>query len=59
MLQEKLDQPVSAPPSPRDMNNGDTAANLSEHIQGLRSEVNRLRNNLSASQAERKLHIWG
>lgn len=35
-LQIKLDQPVSDPASPRDMSNGDTAKNLSSHIQTLR-----------------------
>lgn len=52
MLQIKLDQPVSDPASPRDINNGDTASNLSAHIQTLRSEVARLRSNLAASQQE-------
>jgi len=38
----------------RDINisNGDTASNLSSHIQTLRSEVARLRNNLAAAQQE-------
>ncbi|XP_013417577.1 coiled-coil domain-containing protein 6 [Lingula anatina] len=52
MLQQKLDQPVSSPPSPRDINNGDTAANLTQHINRLRSEVSRLRNQLVTAQAE-------
>jgi len=52
MLQIKLDQPVSDPTSPRDMNNGDTASNLSTHIQTLRSEVARLRTQLLSSQQE-------
>lgn len=52
-LQIKLDQPVSDPTTPRDItNNGDTATNLSAHIQTLRSEVLRLRANLSAAQKE-------
>ena len=55
MLQEKLDQPVSEPPSPNSINNGDTASNLTEHINHLREEVQRLRNQLSAAQAEREL----
>jgi coiled-coil domain-containing protein 6 len=54
MLQIKLDQPVSDPASPREISNGDTAANLSTHIQTLRSEVARLRNQLAISQQERK-----
>lgn len=53
-LQIKLDQPVSDPTTPRDINNanGDTATNLSTHIQTLRSEVLRLRANLAAAQKE-------
>lgn len=53
MLQEKLDQPVSSPPSPRDINNGDMAGNLTQHIQHLRGEVQKLRNQLINAQAER------
>lgn len=51
-LQKKLDQPVSDPTTPKDISNanGDTATNLSTHIQTLRSEVIRLRANLSAAQ---------
>ncbi|KAL1513397.1 hypothetical protein ABEB36_002816 [Hypothenemus hampei] len=52
MLQIKLDQPVSDPASPRDISNGDTASNLSTHIQTLRQEVTRLRQNLASSQQE-------
>lgn len=52
-LQIKLDQPVSDPTSPREMNNGDTAANLSVHIQTLRSEVDNLRRQLSFAEKER------
>ncbi|XP_030384926.1 coiled-coil domain-containing protein 6 [Scaptodrosophila lebanonensis] len=54
-LQIKLDQPVSDPTTPRDITNnanGDTATNLSAHIQTLRSEVLRLRANLAAAQKE-------
>lgn len=54
MLQIKLDQPVSDPASPREINNGDTATSLSAHIQTLRSEVARLRHTLFISQQERK-----
>lgn len=53
MLQIKLDQPVSDPTSPREINNGDTATNLSTHIQTLRSEVARLKHTLLISQQER------
>ncbi|XP_012539629.1 coiled-coil domain-containing protein 6 isoform X2 [Monomorium pharaonis] len=52
MLQIKLDQPVSDPTSPREINNGDTATNLSTHIQTLRSEVARLKHTLLISQQE-------
>ncbi|BFZ17577.1 hypothetical protein BsWGS_20616 [Bradybaena similaris] len=52
LLQEKLDQPVSAPPSPRDINTGDTAANLVQHIDSLRSEVIRLKDQLRSAQIE-------
>ncbi|XP_032688060.1 coiled-coil domain-containing protein 6 isoform X2 [Odontomachus brunneus] len=52
MLQIKLDQPVSDPTSPREISNGDTATNLSTHIQTLRSEVARLRHTLLISQQE-------
>ncbi|XP_036338174.1 coiled-coil domain-containing protein 6-like [Rhagoletis pomonella] len=54
LLQIKLDQPVSDPTTPRDITNanGDTASNLSSHIQTLRSEVLRLRSNLAAAQKE-------
>ena len=54
MLQEKLDQPISSPPSPRDMNSSDIAVHLSQNINTLRKEVNNLRNQLVAAQAERK-----
>uniref|UniRef100_A0A1I8NYE1 Coiled-coil domain-containing protein 6 n=1 Tax=Stomoxys calcitrans TaxID=35570 RepID=A0A1I8NYE1_STOCA len=54
LLQIKLDQPVSDPTTPRDITNanGDTASNLSSHIQTLRSEVIRLRANLAAVEEE-------
>ena len=62
LLQEKLDQPVSAPPSPRDINNGDTARNLVQHIENLRGEVAGLKSQLRAAQIERELtaclEIW-
>jgi len=49
---------VSDPASPRDINNGDTASNLSSHIKNLRGEVNRLRTKLMTIQVEQqeKLH---
>ncbi|KAK3579442.1 hypothetical protein CHS0354_028242 [Potamilus streckersoni] len=52
MLQEKLDQPITDPPSPREINNGDTAGNLSQHITHLRSEVFKLKEQLQAAQVE-------
>ncbi|KAK7595360.1 hypothetical protein V9T40_013185 [Parthenolecanium corni] len=52
-LQIKLDQPISDPASPREISNGeDTATNISSHIQVLRSEVMRLRNQLDVAQKE-------
>lgn len=51
-LQIKLDQPVSDPTTLNDMNTGDTASNISSHIQHLRSEVVRLRGNLADAQKE-------
>lgn len=57
MLQEKLDQPVSAPPSPRDINNGDLAANLTMHVQHLRNEVAKLKTQLLNAQQEREFNF--
>ena len=63
-LQIKLDQPVSAPASPRDLNNGDstpahsTPEQLTTHIQWLRNEVARLKHQLTMSLQERKLHYY-
>lgn len=51
-LQIKLDQPLSDPPTLKEIKNGDAATNLSSHIQNLRSEVVRLRSNLAAAQKE-------
>lgn len=58
-LQIKLDQPVSDPTSPKEINhrneNGsDTASQLTAHIQNLRSEVDQLRSNLAAAEKESK-----
>ncbi|XP_025080983.1 coiled-coil domain-containing protein 6-like isoform X2 [Pomacea canaliculata] len=52
LLQEKLDQPVSSPPSPRDISNGDAAKNLVQHIENLRGEVSALKEQLRAAQIE-------
>ena len=54
MLQGKLEQPISNPPSPADFNQGDRANNLSSHIQHLRNEVARLRTQLSNAQEDCK-----
>jgi len=59
-LQIKLDQPVSAPPSPRDLSNGDNAPTtstpeqLTSHIQWLRNEVARLKHQLTSSLQEQE-----
>ena len=58
-LQIKLDQPVSAPASPRNLNNGENAPinstpeQLTSHIDWLRNEVARLKHQLIMSQQER------
>ena len=48
-LQVKLNQPISEPPSPRDIQNknGDTAANLANNIHQLRQETLKLRTQLA------------
>ena len=64
-LQIKLDQPVSAPASPRDSSNGEggdrpsnsTPEQLTSHIQWLRNEVARLKHQLTSSLQERKFFI--
>lgn len=58
-LQIKLDQPVSDPTSPKEIqhrneNGNDTASQLTAHIQNLRSEVDQLRGNLAAAEKESK-----
>ncbi|CAH1793796.1 unnamed protein product [Owenia fusiformis] len=58
MLQGKLESPLSAQASPREMdtttsaNSNETARNLTQNINTLRSEVSRLRNMLRASQID-------
>jgi len=54
-LQIKLDQPVSEPPSPRDLpgrnsRNGDTAANLANNIHQLRQECAKLKQQLTVGE---------
>jgi len=59
-LQIKLDQPVSAPASPRNLNNGENAPvnstpeQLTSHIDWLRNEVSRLKHQLIMSQQEQE-----
>jgi len=61
-LQEKLDQPISAPSSPpqrqRSMHSGDSgvdvATNLVQNIQTLKAEVSRLQSQLRIAQTERE-----
>ena len=60
MLQQKLDQPVSGPSSPRnsqvmmvDVSSSEVADNLVQSIQALKAEVSRLHGLLRASQVER------
>jgi hypothetical protein len=54
-LQIKLDQPVSEPPSPREVpgrnsRNGDTAANLANNIHQLRQECAKLKQQLTVGE---------
>merc|ERR1719510_2940527 len=54
-LQIKFDQPVSEPPSPRDLpgrnsRNGDTAANLANNIHQLRQECAKLKQQLTVGE---------
>ena len=62
MLQQKLDQPVSGPSSPRNSqamivdgssSSSEVAENLVQSIQALKAEVSRLHGLLRASQVER------
>ena len=65
LLQQKLDQPVSGPSSPRESqmmnvdgaNSSDIAGNLIQNIQALKAEVNRLHGLLRAAQVERESKI--
>ncbi|KAH0518175.1 Coiled-coil domain-containing protein 6 [Microtus ochrogaster] len=55
ILQEKLDQPVSAPPSPRDISMEiDSPENMMRHIRFLKNEVERLKKQLRAAQLQRQ-----
>lgn len=55
-LQVKLNQPISEPPSPRDIQNknGDTAANLANNIHQLRQECARLKTQLVDEETKHK-----
>ncbi|XP_076153947.1 coiled-coil domain-containing protein 6b [Alosa pseudoharengus] len=53
ILQEKLDQPVSAPPSPRDISMEiDSPENMMRHIRFLKIEVERLKKNLRTTELQ-------
>ena len=57
ILQEKLDQPVSAPPSPRDVSMEiDSPENMMQHIRFLKNEVERLKKNLRTNEMQREYH---
>ncbi|KAI7796883.1 coiled-coil domain-containing protein 6b [Triplophysa rosa] len=53
ILQEKLDQPVSAPPSPREISMEiDTPENMMRHTRFLKSEVERLKKSLRSAELQ-------
>uniref|UniRef100_A0A8C9W983 Coiled-coil domain containing 6b n=1 Tax=Scleropages formosus TaxID=113540 RepID=A0A8C9W983_SCLFO len=53
ILQEKLEQPVSAPPSPRDISMEiDSPENMMRHIRFLKNEVERLKKNLRTAELQ-------
>ncbi|KAK0132848.1 Coiled-coil domain-containing protein 6 [Merluccius polli] len=53
ILQEKLDQPVSAPPSPRDVSMEiDSPENMMRHIRFLKNEVERLKKSLRTTELQ-------
>lgn len=55
ILQEKLDQPVSAPPSPREVSMEiDSPENMMRHICFLKSEVERLKRSLRTTELQRE-----
>ena len=55
MLQEKLEEPISEPPSPRQFEDGeDAVGDLASHITSLREEIRRLRQQLAKSEADCK-----
>jgi len=53
MLQEKLEEPISEPPSPRQFQDGeDAVGDLASHITSLREEIRKLRQQLAKSEAD-------
>jgi len=55
MLQEKLEEPISEPPSPRQFADGeDAVGDLASHITSLREEIRRLKQELAKSEADCK-----
>ncbi|KAJ8013674.1 hypothetical protein DPEC_G00032250 [Dallia pectoralis] len=52
ILQEKLDQPVSAPPSPSIAMEIDSPENMMRHIRFLKNETERLKKNLQTAQLQ-------
>lgn len=55
ILQEKLDQPVSAPPSPREVSmDVDSPENMMWHIRFLKSEVESLKRSLRTAELQRE-----
>ena len=55
MLQEKLEEPISEPPSPRQFQDGeDAVGDLASHITSLREEIRKLRQQLAKSEADCK-----
>lgn len=50
-----MDQPVSAPPSPRDVSMEiDSPENMMRHIRFLKNEVERLKKSLRTTELQRK-----
>jgi len=55
MLQEKLEEPISEPPSPRQFADGeDAVGDLASHITSLREEIRKLKQQLAKSEADCK-----
>ena len=58
MLQEKLDEPISEPPSPRQYSDHeDKVGGLTTHISSLREEVRRLKQQLAKSEDDCKYMV--